>query len=443
VTDAPTEREDEGAWARLRRRKVVQWGVACVTDALVQHAADRRTSDRAMRQLGAVARPQSDRRGPRRARLSTCVLATLLAACGPSAPGTGPSTAADSVGQLAREEPVVNFANFIEEIAPDTLPEFTRDTGIAVNYDTFESNQALESRLVVGKTGFDVVVPSNNFLERQIKAGLYQALDRTKLPNLRHVDPVILKQLERNDPGNRHAVPYVWGTYGLGYDADKVERVLGGAAPDSWALLFDPRNAARLAKCGIVMLDVPWLMTSMALLYLGRDPNSERPEDLAAAMDALLAIRPYVREITSSSVTRQLADGEACIAVGPNSDFHLARRLARENGRNADIRYLIPQEGSLVWIDVLAIPIDAPHPDNAHRLIDNLLRPDVIAKVTESTGYANANASATPLVPAELRSDPSVYPDAATLPRLQMNAAHTDEFSRQQNREFTRFWTGQ
>jgi len=341
------------------------------------------------------------------------------------------------------EEPEVNFANFIEEIAPETLENFTRETGIRVNYDTYELNQALEARLLVGNTGLDLVVPGNNFLERQVQAGVYRKLDRSLLPNFRHLDPALLEQVSRNDPGNEYAVPYVWGAHGFGYDVRKVEAALGGPAPDSWALVFDPRYAAKLASCGIIFTDAPWLMISEALLYLGRDPNSERPEDLAAAMDVLMAVRPYVREITASTVTQQMVDGQACIATSVSSDFYTAQRLARETGRDIELRYVVPREGGLLWFDMLAIPADAPNPGNAHRLIDYLMRPEVIARITEHTGFANANATGTALLPAELRNDPTVYPDAATLQRLRVVKVHTDEYSRLQNREFTRFRTGQ
>ena len=374
---------------------------------------------------------------------SRCLIVpVLLAGCSPSTPDEGAVSADEPATRTASEERVVNFANFVEEIAPETLPAFTRETGIRVNYDTYDLNQILESRLLVGSTGFDVVVPGNSYAQRQIAAGLYQKLDKTKLPNLKHLDSVTLKRLESNDPGNQYVVPYVWGTFGLGYDVAKVRSALGASPEDSWSLLFDPVNAGKLARCGIVVIDAPWVLISMALLYLGRDPNSERPEDLAAAMDALLAIRPYVREITSSTVTRQLLDGEACIALSNNGDFYVARKLAREGTSSVDIRYVIPKEGSIQWVDVLAIPVDAPHPTNAHRLIDYLLRPDVIAQITDSMGFANANASAARLITTELRNDPMVYPDASAMQRLHMNKAHTDEFSRRQNREFTRFRTG-
>jgi len=380
---------------------------------------------------------------PRCSWLYAGVAVTLLAACSQSTPQAVNASRPAAPTRPSSDAPLVNFATFVGEIAPETLPSFTRDTGITVNYDSYELNQVLETRLLVGTTGFDVVVPSNNFVEGQIAAGVYQTLDKTKLPNLKHLDPAILKQLEHNDPGNQYAVPYLWGTEGIGYDVAKVESALGGPAPDSWALLFDPKNAAKLARCGINVPDVPWIMISLALLYLGRDPSSERTDDLAAAMATLQAIRPYVREITSSTVTQPMIDGQACIAIAANNEFRAARQLSRETGRNVDIRYVIPREGSILWMDVLTIPVDAPHPKNAHRLIDYLLRPDVIAKVTESTGFANANLASTTLVSAELRNDPLVYPDAASLQRLRIIKAHTEEYTRQQNREFTRFRTGQ
>ena len=366
--------------------------------------------------------------------LATSLLAT---GCGSSEP----APAAQDGGEAA-EEPLVNFANFIEEIAPQTLPAFTRETGLKVNYDTYETNLALESRLMVGNTAFDVVVPGNNFLERQIAAGVYQPLDKDLLPNLRHLDPRILEQLAVNDPGNRHAIPYLWGTTSFGYDARKVEAALGGPAPDSWALLFDPEYAAKLASCGIAVADSPWLMVGFALMYLGRDPNSESLEDLADAMRLLMAIRPYVRDVTSMPATSALVDGDICLAVSPSAEFRAARELARETGRDVDIRYVIPKEGAMLWIDTLAIPKDAPHPVNAHRLIDYLMRPEVIAEVTTAVHFPNANRAATELLPQDIRNDPMVYPDAAAMQRLHMNAALSDEYTRAQNREFTRFKAG-
>jgi putrescine transport system substrate-binding protein len=363
----------------------------------------------------------------------------LIAACGETG---SPGRAAGDAPPAATGDAVVNFANFVEEIAPTTVDGFTAETGIRVNYDTYETNLALEARLVVGSTGFDVVVPGNNFLERQIAAGVYRKLDKSKLPNLRHLDPAILAQLERNDPGNQYAVPYLWGTTGLGYNVRQVEAALGGPAPDSWALIFDPEYAAKLAGCGISLVDSPWLMTGFALLYLGRDPNSESLEDLEAAMQVLTRIRPYVRDISGSLVSTQLAEGEFCVAVAPSSDFRIARDIARHAKRDTQLRYIIPREGAILWIDTLAIPVDAPHPDNAHRLIDHLMRPDVAAEITEAVYFANANASASTLVADEVRNDPTIYPDEATMGRLHMNAALSAEYTRAQNRAFERFRSG-
>lgn len=364
-------------------------------------------------------------------------------ACGGSTSGEGKYNGESGLPNVrSDEDPVVNFANFIEEIAPDTIPSFTAETGIEVNYDTYDTNQMLETRLLVGKSGLDLVVPSSHYIERQIQAGVYRELERDRLPNLKHLDPELLKQLAQHDPDNQFTIPYLWGTFGIGYNVAAIEATLGGPAPNSWALIFNPKYASLLQKCGIIAMDVPYAMVGFALLYLGRDPRSSRPEDLTAAMDVLMAIRPYLREITSSMVAEQLLDGQACIAVGVNGDFHQARRLARENGEDADIRYVIPEEGSMLWIDALAVPIDAPHPGNAHRLIDFLLRPDVIAKVTESTGFANANLAASPHVRAELRTDPVIYPDEASMARLHVPASQTPEYTRRVNREFTRFRTG-
>ena len=360
--------------------------------------------------------------------------AALLAACGgredPQVPA-GP----------AAEPPVVHFANFAEEIGPDTLAQFTRETGIEVVYDVYETNAALDARLLVGRSGYDVVVPGSNFLENQVGAAIYQPLDRARLPNWRHLDPSILQALGTNDPGNRHAVPYLYGTHALGYNVAQVRAALGREPEDSWGLLFDPENARRLQSCGIVLPDTDWILVRHALLWLGRDPNSEREQDLADAMAALHRIRPYVRDITSALRIEDYAEGQACLFPVPSADVRLARDAAALAGTDVELRYVVPREGGLLWLDVLAIPADAPHPGNAHRLIDFLMRPDVIAKVTEATYLANANTGSDPLLPAALRADPLVYPDAAALERLHAIAASSPEYARTRNREFTLFRT--
>jgi putrescine transport system substrate-binding protein len=366
------------------------------------------------------------------------LLALLLAAAGCGSDQTAPAPTFTDAASVA-EEPVVHFANFVDEIGPDTLAEFTKETGIKVVYDVYEANTMLDAKLLTGNTGYDVVVPGNNFLETQIKAGIYQPLEREMLPNWRHLDPEILKLVERNDPGNRHSVPYLFGTHALGYNVTKVRAALGGEPPDSWSLLFDPENARKLQSCGITLPDSAWITTTQALRYLGRDPNSESDQDLADAMRVLNAVRPYVRNITNSAQVAEYATGDICVFVGPSSDTRLARDQAQAAGTGVELSYMIPREGALLWFDMLAIPNDAPHPANAHKLIDYLLRPDVIAKVTAAIYLANANRSADALVPPELRNDPLIYPDAEMMQRLQVNAAMSPQFSRKQSREYTRF----
>jgi putrescine transport system substrate-binding protein len=366
------------------------------------------------------------------------VLALLLAAAGCGSDQAAPApTITDA--RSAAEEPVVHFANFVDEIGPDTLAEFTRETGIKVVYDVYDANTMLDAKLLTGNTGYDVVVPGNNFLEPQIKAGIYQPLDRALLPNWRHLDPAILDQVAPNDPGNLYAVPYLFGTHALGYNVQQVRAVLGAEPPDSWSLLFDPANARRLQSCGITVPDSAWLMISQALRYLGRDPNSQSEQDLADAMRALHALRPYLRNITSQPLIDDYAAGQVCVFAVPSPDTRLARDQAAAAGTGVELHYIIPREGAILWFDMLAIPKDAPHPANAHKLIDFLLRPDVIAKITAATYLANANLGATPLVPAELRNDPLIYPDAEMMKRLQVNAAMSPDFSRKQSREYTRF----
>ncbi len=234
-------------------------------------------------------------------------------------------------------------------------------------------------------------------------------------------------------------MPYLFGTHALGYNVQQVRAALGPEPPDSWGLLFDPENARRLQSCGITVPDSAWLMVSQALRYLGRDPNSQSEQDLADAMRALHAVRPYLRDITTQPLVSDYAAGQVCVFAVPSSDTRLARDQAEAAGTGVELRYIIPREGAILWFDMLAIPKDAPHPGNAHKLIDFLLRPDVIAKVTAATYLANANLDATPLVPPELRNDPLIYPDAEMMQRLQVNAAMSPEISRKQSREYTRF----
>ncbi len=368
-----------------------------------------------------------------------CVL--LLAGCGRKA--EGPAAAGEAAPVGAGEEPVLNVYNWSDYIDPAVIEQFTAETGIKVNYDVFDSNEVLETKLLTGNSGYDVVVPSAYFLERQIQAGVFRKLDKTKLPNLANMDPELQQHVAAHDPGNEHAVIYMWGTTGIGYDAGKVEAIMPDAPVDSWSLIFDPKVVSRFKDCGVSVLEDPTDIVGTVLLWLGRNPNSESQEDLDAAEAALLAIRPYIRKISSAQVIEDLANGEVCIAVGYSGDVLQAQGRAEETGQAVDIRYSIPAEGALLWFDTLAIPADAGHPDNAHAFINFLMKPEIAAANSDFVYYANANANATALVEEELRNNPGVYPTPEVKARLQPNLTKSADFTRLLNRAWTRFTTGQ
>ena len=364
--------------------------------------------------------------------LSAAIVA--LAACGGKKDAGDEGTA--EAGQLF----VYNWSDYI---ADDTIPNFEAKTGIKVTYDVFDSNEVVETKLLAGHSGYDVVVPSASFLERQIKAGVFMKLDRAKLPNLVNMDKEIMARVAKHDPGNEHAVPYLWGTTGIGYNRDKVKEVLGTDTINSWAAIFDPAQAEKLAQCGLVLLDAPGEVVDSALIYLGRDPNSEAPEDLAAAEELVMQIRPFVRYFHSSQSINDLATGEICVALAWSGDMLQARDRGGAATTPVNIAYAIPDEGAIMWFDMLAIPADAPHPDNAHAFINYLMDPAVIAPVTDYVSYANANSASLPLVSEEVRNDPAIYPSAAVAAKLYPHLAESQEFSRLLNRSWTRIRTGQ
>ncbi len=367
-------------------------------------------------------------------------LALLLVACGKSRPPADDATSPDASPATSAGQ-VVNVYNWSDYIDPDVIKAFEQDTGIKVRYDVFDSNEVLETKLLTGNSGYDVVVPSAYFLERQIKAGVFAKLDKAQLAGLANIDPDLAQRAARHDPGNEHSVVYMWGTTGIGYDRTKVQAIMPDAPLDSWQLIFDPAVIARFKDCGIAMLDDPTDMVGTALLYLGKDPNSESAADLQAAEDALVRIRPYIRTIHSSQYIDQLANGELCIVVGYSGDVLQARDRAAEAGKPLDIGYSIPKEGALMWFDTLAIPADATHKQAALRFIDYLLKPEVAAKNSDFVNYANANAAATALVNEGLRNDPGIYPTAEVKGRLQPSLAKSAEFTRALNRTWTRFMT--
>jgi putrescine transport system substrate-binding protein len=322
------------------------------------------------------------------------------------------------------------------------IEAFQTETGIAVRYDVFDSNEVLETKLLTGKSGYDVVVPSAYFLERQVQAGVFRKLDKARLPGLSNLDPGLQASVARHDPSNEHGVIYMWGTTGIGYDADKIAAIMPDAPTDSWGLVLDPAVVSKFKDCGVSFLDDPTDMVGTVLLWLGKDPNSQSEDDLKLAEEALLKIRPYIRSIHSSQYIEDLANGEVCIAVGYSGDVLQARDRAAEAGKELDIRYVIPREGALMWFDTLAIPADAAHPENAHAFIDYLLRPDVAAANSNYVNYATANTAAVAQVNEELRSDAGIYPTPEVKERLQPNLAKSAEFTRSLNRAWTRFVTG-
>ena len=373
--------------------------------------------------------------------VAAAALSVLLSACGKSKQAAIDDSAAPGAAPAGAEQ-VVNVYNWSDYIDPEVIQGFEQATGIKVRYDVFDSNEVLETKLRTGNSCYDVVVPSAYFLQRQVQAGVFAPLDKSKLPGLVNSDPELAARAARHDPGNAHSVVYMWGTTGIGYDRAKVEAIMPDAPVDSWKLIFDPAVLARFKDCGVSMLDDPTDMVGTALLYLGKDPNSESEADLKAAEDLLLQIRPYLRTIHSSQYIDQLANGELCIVVGYSGDVLQARDRAEEAGKPLDIGYSIPQEGALMWFDTLAIPADAAHEDAAHQLIEYLLQPAVAAKNSDFVNYANANKAATPLVNADLRNDTNIYPTPEVAARLQPSLAKSAEFTRALNRSWTRFVTG-
>jgi putrescine transport system substrate-binding protein len=362
---------------------------------------------------------------------------TLLAACG------GKKEAETAADASAPEEKVVSVLNWSDYIGDTTIADFEAKTGIQVTYDVFDSNEVLETKLLAGRSGYDIVVPTAPFLERQIKAGVFLPLDRSKLPNLKNMDPDITQRVAAHDPGNQHAITYLWGTVGLGYNPDMVKRALGTDTIDSWAVILDPANAAKLAKCGITMLDSPTDVFASVAIYKGLDPNSEKPEDLKVVEDTLMGVRKYIRYFHSSSYINDLASGEICVALGWSGDMLQARDRGAAAAKPVKVRYAIPKEGAINYFDMLAIPADAPHPDNAHALLNFLMEPEVIAKVTNKTRFANGNSASLPFVDDAIKNDPGIYPNAEVRSRLHPDLVESQQFSRDLNRAWTRIRSGQ
>ena len=340
------------------------------------------------------------------------------------------------------EEKVVNVYNWYDYIKPEILRKFEVRYGIQVRYGSFDSNNTLEAKLLAGHSGYDVVFPSGAYLESMISAGVFRPLDKSRLPNLKNLDPVIMQRLAAHDPGNAHAVVYTWGITGIAYDDAKVHARLPQAPVNSWSLLFDPKVAAALADCGIGLYEAPNIIYPSVLAWLGEPPDSEDAGKLAQAQNALMAVRPFIRKVSSGSLVDDLSSGELCVIIASNGDAMQAQERARIANSGEKVRYSSPREGAVMWFDVTAIPTDAPHPDNAHRFIDFLMDAAVAAENSNAIHFPNGNAAAQAAMLPEL-TNAATFPDQALASRLIPEHAKSEQYIRLRTRLWTRFKTGQ
>ncbi|AOE71223.1 spermidine/putrescine ABC transporter substrate-binding protein PotF [Pseudomonas fluorescens] len=340
-------------------------------------------------------------------------------------------------GAAQADDKVLHVYNWSDYIAPDTIANFEKESGIKVVYDVFDSNETLEAKLLAGKSGYDIVVPSNNFLAKQIKAGVYQELDKSKLSNYGNLNKALLKAVSVSDPDNKHAFPYMWGSIGIGYNPEKVKAALGVDKIDSWDTLLKPENIAKLKSCGVSFLDSPTEMLPVALHYLGLPTDTQKKEDLKKAEDLFLKIRPSIGYFHSSKYISDLANGNICVAVGYSGDIQQAKSRAAEAGGKVKVAYDIPKEGAGSFYDMVAIPKDAENVDAAYKFLNYLLKPEVMASITNSVRFPNGNEKATALVDKDITSDPGIYPPAEVQAKLYAIA----DLPAATQREMTRSWT--
>jgi putrescine transport system substrate-binding protein len=347
---------------------------------------------------------------------------------------------------LAEEEKVLNIYNWADYIAPDTIKNFEKETGIKVRYDNFDSNEVLHAKLVAGRSGYDIVVPGSHFARMQIDGGLLTKLDKSKLPNLKNLDPAIQAQLAKLDPGNDQLVNWLWGYTTVGINATQVKKALGSMPmPDNvWDLVFKPEYAAKLKGCGVSFLDSASEVIPIALKYIGKDPHSKDAADYKAAGEMLNRVRPYVTRFSGSGsdYIDQMARGQLCAVVGWSGDIYIAKDRAAKAKRPQTLEALLPKSGGLLFFDVMAIPKDAKHPENAHQWINYILRPEVHASLTNTVFYANPNKEARKLVKPELANDKSVFPDAAALDTMILPGVPDQATRRLMTRTFTGFKAG-
>jgi putrescine transport system substrate-binding protein len=340
-------------------------------------------------------------------------------------------------GSATAQEKVVHVYNWSDYIDEEILRDFEKETGIRVVYDVYDSNEILETKLLAGNSGYDVVVPTGTFLQRQIQAGVYRPLDKSKLPNIENMWGLIEERTATFDPGNQYSVNYMWGTTGIGYNVDEAKKRLGTETIDSWSVIFDPDKISKFTDCGVHMLDAPDEMIPAALNYLGHEPDSKDPEKIQQAGALYERIRPYITDFNSSAYINALADGDACLAVGWSGDVLQARDRAIEAGNGVNVAYSIPKEGAYMWVDQLAIPKDAPHPENAHAFINYMMDPEVIAKASNYVYYANGNEASQALLNEDVIGDPAIYPSAEASENLFI----ISPYGPKEQRLVTRLWT--
>jgi len=338
---------------------------------------------------------------------------------------------------------VLNVYNWSDYIAKTTIPGFEKQTGVSVKYDVYDSDDTLQAKMLTGSSGYDIVVPTSNYMAKQIQAGIYLKLDKSKIPNLKNLDPDLMRQVAIADPGNAHGVPWAWGTDGLGYNVTRVQAILGKDAPlNSWDILFDPKYVSKLKGCGVSVLDQANDVFAIALHYLGKDPNSNNPADQQAAFQLLKKIRPYITQFNSSGYINDLANGDICFALGWSGDVSIARRRAHEAGKTYQIQYYIPKSGAPLWFDTMVIPADAAHAESALQWMNYIEDPRVNAAITNEVFYPTANKAARQFVDPAIRNDPTVYPPPEVIKTLFLLRPISPETLRLQNRLWTQLKTG-
>lgn len=340
------------------------------------------------------------------------------------------------------QDKVVNVYNWSDYVDPTVLEDFTKATGIKVVYDTYDNNEIVETKLLAGKSGYDIVVPSGPFLQRLIEQKVFLPIDRAKVPDIKNAWPEIEKRLQAFDPGNQFAVNYMWGTTGIGYNVKKVKERLGNTPIDSWDIVLKPENITKLKDCGVMMLDAPEDIYPGVLRSLGLDPDSKKAADYQKATDALMKVRGNVKKFHSSEYINALANGDICLVVGYSGDILQAKKRAEEAKNGVEIAYAIPKEGALMWFDSMAIPADAPNKDNAFAFINFMMKPEIAARNSNFVSYASGNLAAKAMVKPEIVNNPGIYPNADVMARLFTNSSPDEKLQKQITRQWTRVKTG-